>query len=123
MVKPFGVLLTLVAFMAVHRLSGDLVGALLMAAVVFFVESWSRRPKRSFVSPDIGDSALSVARRATHDYQETPSYKNLVRACMGDGAAAERLIEHEMRLSPGMSRSAATVSALDRLYIDRRHHL
>ena len=44
---------------------------------------------------------------------------DLVNACGGDQAMAERLIRHEMERKPGLSRTGAAVMALSRLRDDR----
>lgn len=45
---------------------------------------------------------------------------DLLRACRGDSAMAERLIEHELERKPKLSRTAATLLALSRLRDDKR---
>ena len=47
-------------------------------------------------------------------------FLKLLTACLGDAAKVERLIDYEIRKDPKLSRLAAVVSALDRLYMDRR---
>lgn len=59
--------------------------------------------------------------QAGGDYRSTPSYRKLLTACGGDRRTVERLIDYEIKKDLRLSRSAATVSALDRLYVDRRH--
>lgn len=44
----------------------------------------------------------------------------LLRACFGDRAQVNRLIDYEVRRSPGISRQSAINAALDRLQADRR---
>lgn len=44
----------------------------------------------------------------------------LLRACLGDRGKADRLIDYEVRRSPGISRQAAIDAAMDRLQADRR---
>ncbi|MCL6263156.1 hypothetical protein [Craterilacuibacter sp. RT1T] len=56
-------------------------------------------------------------------HRTTPSYKRLLGAVMGDHATADRLIAYEMAQDRRMSPAAATVGALDRLYMDRRSRL
>ncbi|MDC7697862.1 hypothetical protein [Vogesella indigofera] len=65
-------------------------------------------------------SASFILSCCAPDYKATPSYGKLLTACHGDAAKVERLIDHEIRKDPKLSRSAAVVSALDRLYMDRR---
>ncbi|MDC7706730.1 hypothetical protein [Vogesella indigofera] len=71
------------------------------------------QPVKTSSKPEQGASSAP-------DYKVTPSYRKLPTACFGDNAAVERLIDYEIRKDPKLSRSAAVVAALDRLYMDRR---
>ncbi len=46
--------------------------------------------------------------------------RDLLRACHGDTATAERLIRHELDSKPDLSRSGAALMALSRLRNDQR---
>ena len=46
--------------------------------------------------------------------------RDLLRACRGDTATAERLIRHELDGKPDLSRSGAALMALSRLRNDQR---
>jgi hypothetical protein len=54
-------------------------------------------------------------RLGAHDAQ-----RQLERRCLGDVNRAQRLIDHEMRRRPGISRTEAITRALDALSRDNR---
>jgi len=58
--------------------------------------------------------------RAGKGHQGIDVDDDLLRACRGDHAMAERLIQHELDRKPGLSRTSATLLALSRLRDDRR---
>ncbi|MDC7706742.1 hypothetical protein [Vogesella indigofera] len=143
MFKFFGVAVSILIFVAVHAFTDDNLIALLAALCFLALEHWQRKTKefyrraadeKPFVSRALPNLARQPWRKpeqgpqqeqgaqAGGDYRSTPSYRKLLTACGGDGRTVERLIDYEIKQDPRLTRSAATVSALDRLYIDRRHY-
>jgi hypothetical protein len=69
-----------------------------------------RRRKNTTFSQDTTKRAVRPAHKLRAD---------LVSACFNDAAAADRLVEYEHKLSPGVSTQVAVTRALDRLGRDR----
>lgn len=144
MFKIFGLAGAVLVFVAVHALTADNLVAALAGLCFLALEWWQRktqafykskgrpvirpavrRPrvsKAGFNKPQPAKTASNPEQGASSalDYKATPSYRKLLTACLGDAAKVERLIDYEIRKDPKLSRSAAVVSALDRLYMDRR---
>lgn len=84
--------------------------------------AWFFRPRYdtsfdrgSLLPPLDGRSAKSVKSSVADPYAK------LLGACGGDHATVDRLIAYEMTQDRRLSKNAAALEALDRLYIDRRH--
>ncbi|RKQ61143.1 hypothetical protein C8E02_0910 [Vogesella indigofera] len=142
MFKIFGLAGAVLVFVAVHALTADNLVAALAGLCFLALEWWQRktrafykarpvirpvvrRPrvsKAGFNKPQPAKTASKPEQGASSapDYKATPSDRKLLTACLGDAAKVERLIDYEIRKDPKLSRSAAVVSALDRLYMDRR---
>lgn len=142
MFNIFGLAGAVLVFVAVHALTDDNLVAALAGLCFLALEWWQRktrafykarpalrsavrRPRVSkvgFTKPQPVKTASKPEQGAGSppDYKATPSYRKLLTACFGDKAAVERLIDYEIRKDPKLSRSAAVVAALDRLYMDRR---
>lgn len=124
------VLVSVILFVGTLVISGNLRLASLVLLCFIVIEGFQYRRRLSSSLPRVApfSPAQAVPAPASQgesvggDYRSTPSYRKLLTACGGDGATAERLIDYEIKQDPRLSRSAATVSALDRLYIDRRHY-
>ena len=73
-----------------------------VVAAVFFARVFGNRPRTSKrgLGVDIDD--------------------DLLRACRGDRAMAERLVQHELARKPELSRPSAVLLALSRLRDDKR---
>ncbi|MDC7715142.1 hypothetical protein PQU96_13575 [Vogesella sp. LYT5W] len=144
MFKVFGVAVSILIFVAMYAVTNDNLIALLAALCFLALEHWQRKTKEFYRrsaddKPFVSRALPNVARKpqqdqqseftggskegaqAGGDYRSTPSYRKLLTACGGDRRTVERLIDYEIKQDPRLTRSAATVSALDRLYVDRRH--
>lgn len=142
MFKIFGLAGALLVLVSVHVLTQDILIAALAALCFLALEWWQRktrafyktrpvlrpavrRPrvsKAGFNKPQPVKTASKPEQGASSqpDSKATASYSKLLTACLGDKAKAERLIDYEIRKDPKLSRSAAVLAALDRLYRDRR---
>lgn len=124
------VLVSVILFVGTLVVSENLRLASLVLLCFIVIEGFQyrRRPSRSLQRVAKFSPAQAVPEPepqgapAGGDYRSTPSYRKLLTACGGDSATVERLIDYEIKQDRRLSRSAATVSALDRLYIDRRHY-
>ena len=57
--------------------------------------------------------------RSSSTGRPSRTYRRLLNRVLGDGAAAERLIEFEMKRAPDLGREQAIARALDRLEYER----
>lgn len=135
MFKFFGVVASILVFVAVHALTDDNLIALLAALCFLALEHWQRKTKEFYrraanAKPFVSRALPNVARQPWRKPQQgsqqqgqgADSYQQLLVACLGDKGKVERLIAYELRKNAALSRSDAIASALDRLLYDRGHH-